>query len=33
MPKTTFMTKVGGGLGKEHPINFGTPTYFYSRWR
>jgi len=30
LAKTTFRTKVGGGLG-EHPKNVGPPTYFCNR--
>jgi len=29
--KTTFWTKIGGGLAREHPKKFGTPTYFCNR--
>jgi len=30
--KTTLGPNLAGGWGREHPQNFGTPTYFCNRW-
>jgi len=33
LPKTTYRTKIGGGLGQGSiPKNLGPPTYFCNRW-